>query len=211
MLLLKFKKFLSYLSLSLSLSLTHTYTLSLTHSQFNRPLTLCKDTIQTRNRKSNGGKSKKKGKKSSTIAPLPPSSLEAAAAASRHNYIIATTQGAFPTPPAVPDGTHYATDPALFPTYAACSYPPAYASNGYPCDGYAAQCHEDIKPHITSTTSAFNIISPNSACYSPASSSSTPGIHSSPQSAFSPFASDHSNNSPLQPTTPQPSAPSPLM
>ena len=70
------------------------------------------------------------------------------------------------------------------------------ASNGYPCYGYTAQCHEDIKPHITSTTCAFNVIPPNSACYSPASSSSTPGIHSSPQSAFSPFASDHSNNSP---------------
>lgn len=189
--------------------------LSLSLTQFNRPLTLCKDTIQTRNRKSNGGKSKKKGKKSSTVAPLPASSIEAAAAAaaaSRHNYIIATTQGAFPSPPAAgPDITHYATDPGLFPAYAACSYPPAYASNGYPCDGYAAQCHEDIKPHVTSTTSAFNIVPPNSACYSPASSTSTPGIHSSPQSAFSPFASDHSSNSPLQPMTPQPSAHSPLM
>ena len=200
------KTFNYYLCLSLSLS----------PSQFNRPLTLCKDTIQTRNRKSNGGKSKKKGKKSSPIAPLPPSSLDAAAAAAaaagRHNYIIATTPGAFPSPPAAtPDGAHYATDPALFPTYAACSYPPAYASNGYPCDGYVTQCHEDIKPHIASTTSAFNIIPPNSACYSPASSTSTPGIHSSPQSAFSPFASDHSNNSPLQPTTPQPSAHSPLI
>ena len=204
------------LSLSLSLSLMHAHTH--THSQFNRPLTLCKDTIQTRNRKSNGGKSKKKGKKSSTIASLHTNPLEAAAAAAagRHNYIIAKTQGAFPSPPATAhDGiaAHYATDPSLFPTYAACSYPPAYASNGYPCDGYAAQCPEDIKPHVVSTTSAFNIVPPNSACYSPASSTSTPGIHSSPQSAFSPFASDHSNsnNSPLQPTTPQPSAHSPLM
>lgn len=172
--------------------------------QFNRPLTLCKDTIQTRNRKSNGGKSKKKGKKTST-SPIQPQPIDPAA---RHNYIIATSQGTFPPPGEA--GVHYA-DPSMFPAYAACSYPPAYASNGgYTCDAYPGHLHEDIKPHIaSSTTSAFNIVPPNSACYSPASSTSTPGIHSSPQSAFSPFPSDHSS-SPLQPTTPQPSA-SPLM
>ena len=178
-----------FLLLSLSLPLSLSLSLS---PQFNRPLTLCKDTIQTRNRKSNGGKSKKKGKKSSNSPP----SLETPG---RHNYIIAATPGAFTSPN---EGGHY-PDPALFPTYAACGYPPAYGTNvGYPMEGYGGQCHEDIKPHITQTTSAFNIIPPNSACYSPASSTSTPGIHSSPQSAFSPFASDHSN-SPLQPTTPQ--------
>lgn len=177
------------------LSHTHTPPPSSSSLQFSRPLTLCKDTIQTRNRKSSGGKTKKKGKKSST-GSLQTQPLEAAG---RHNYIIAAAPGAFPSPG---DGGHY-TDPGLFPTYAACGYSPVYAGNGgYPCDGYATQCHEDIKPHVASTTSAFNIVPPNSACYSPASSTSTPGIHSSPQSAFSPFASDHSN-SPLQPTTPQ--------
>ena len=145
--------------------------------QFSRPLTLVKETIQTRNRKSTG-KSKKKGKKSlPTHLPLtPPLSaglpVDGGSIFSgqlSRNYIVATPNGNYEQPSPSIRYSEY--------NYAPVSYPPppsAYSlgnnlhmynnvdkheRDSYLCEEDMYRGHnEDVKPNIAATTSAFNII-----------------------------------------------------
>lgn len=142
--------------------------------QFSRPLTLVKETIQTRNRKSTG-KSKKKGKKSlPTHLPLtPPLSaglpVDGGSIFSgqlSRNYIVATPNGNYEQPSPSIRYSEY--------NYAPVSYPPSAYSlgnnlhmynnvdkherDGYLCEEEMYRHSEDVKPNIAATTSAFNII-----------------------------------------------------
>lgn len=206
--------------------------------QFSRPLTLVKETIQTRNRKSTG-KSKKKGKKSlSSHLPLtPPLSaglpVEGGSIFSgqlSRNYIVATPSGNYEQPsPPVCYGEY---------NYAPISYPPTGYSvgsghhnmysklgkqerNDYVCDDEDYPTDEDVKPSVASTTSAFNVItaaphySVNTShgvtrAQESIDTNITPSgsFHASTFSAFSPFAGD--NTSPVG-RSPTQAAQSPLL
>lgn len=174
---------------------------------------MVKETIQTRNRKSTG-KSKKKGKKSlSSHLPLtPPLSaglpVEGAGIFSGQiprNYIVATPSGNY--------------EQSSTPVYGEYNYTPlCYPPSGYnhlqmyskmekqEQNEYEEEYpnNEDVKPTITSTTSAFNVITtpPNYAANAVVSrgqesmeNNMTPSdtFHASTYSAFSPFASDNSS------------------
>ena len=202
--------------------------------QFNRPLSLCKDSIQTRNRKSSS-KSKKKGKKSPYPSPLvkhpllntmtgelpvypnPLSQLP--------NYIISTQTGNYPSQVEPTQAAMYnssCNDGSVY-TYASACPPHVYSSIPTNAglhyeNGYGMQ--EDVKPRIAAAGSAFSILptsgySPNNCGSSSTGSSTDSGIdasmangsfHSSPYSAFSPFGDNRS--SPPGPHTPQQASPS---
>lgn len=197
--------------------------------QFSRPLTLVKETIQTRNRKSTG-KSKKKGKKSlSSHLPLtPPLSaglpVDGGSLFSgplSRNYIVATPTGNYE--PSIRYGDY---------NYAPVSYPPSGYGMGnnlhmystiekqerdnYVCedDVYG---NEDVKPNIASTsTSAFNVVTAplhyavnNISRGEDSNMATSTSFHASTYSAFSPFASD--NSSPVGQSPTQVAAQSPLL
>ena len=154
--------------------------------QFHRPLSLCKDSIQTRNRKSNT-KSKKKCKKS--VVPLPSplikhpvttnGSMEMPVYSNpltqthfQPNYIISTQTGNFPSQVEPTQGAMYnnCTEGSAF-SYASSCPPHTYSSvpsTGSMAihyeNGYGMQ-QEDVKPRITTAGSAFSVL-PTSG-YSP--------------------------------------------
>lgn len=196
--------------------------------QFSRPLTLVKETIQTRNRKSTG-KSKKKGKKSSLPSHIP---LTPPLSAGLHvdgsslfsgpmsrNYIVTTPTGNYEQPSIRYGDYNYAP-----------VYPPAgYGNNlhmygtvqkqerdDYVCEDDVYQGNEDVKPCIASTTSAFNVVAAPlhyaansvSSCED-ANMATSSSFHASTYSAFSPFASD--NGSPVVQSPNQVAAQSPLL
>jgi len=127
-------------------------------------------------------------------------------------YVIAAPTGSYA--PAEPPRSVFSQDNAYGGSYTSSygghGYQPTNTSNGYGCGRYISH-EEDIKPNISTTTSAFSL---PSNCYSPGNSTSVTAVsvdsgiengmgngsfHSSPYSAFSPFGSDH--DSPLQPTS----------
>lgn len=127
---------------------------------------------------------------------------------SPHNYIVAAPSGAYdhPSPP-IRYGDY---------NYAAMSYPPSgysiannYSSVDKQRESYGCDSADDIKPTITSTTSAFNIVAPPQ--YAANTSNNVPNIdkavdntpgsfQASTYSAFSPFESDHSSPLSQSPT-----------
>ena len=169
----------------------HTHTHTHTHTQFNRPLTLCKDTIQTRNRKSTGKKSKKSksSKSSSTVSStvaslLPPSQPLTSVITHPHlqssstavdsmfppvPYVITAPSGPYPSPDA-PRSVFSQEGATVYGGSYTSSYPaPSFpATSVYDCGRYASH-QEDIKPNISATTSAFAL--PHSSCYSSVNSS----------------------------------------
>lgn len=203
---------------------------------FSRPLTLVKETIQTRNRKSTG-KSKKKGKKSmSSHLPLTPP-LSAGLPVDggglfsgplSRNYIVAAPPANYePVPSSAIRYGEY--------NYAPVSYPPSgycvgnnlhmYGNvekqerDAYVCED-VYQNNEDVKPSIASTTSAFNIITapPHYVVNSVSrgnemvetNMATSSSFQASTYSAFSPFASD--GGSPVGVgQSPTQVAPSPLL
>lgn len=197
--------------------------------QFPRPLTLCKDTIQTRNRKSSG-KSKKKSKKSSTSSSSTASSPSTPLVGSGHMASVIslpgqTSPGIDSTYVSSPYGRSYSlpTPTGAYSPYetqrSAVGYGPetssyfGYSPTAYGYTPCSYTSSEDVKPVIQVTSSAFSV-APTS-CYSPEGGMEQVQVqgqavvdnrfHSSPYSAFSPFASEH--NSPIQPTTPQTHSP----
>lgn len=143
-------------------------------------MTLVKETIQTRNRKSTG-KSKKKGKKSmSTHLPLtPPLSAGLVTEGSSGNifsgqlspcnYILSTPSSAYEQqqpPPAPPRYGDYNYAPVSFATANGYSHAPQHHVYGkqerseYVCeeDAYGPDELVDLKPSIAATTTAFNVI-----------------------------------------------------
>lgn len=139
-------------------------------------MTLVKETIQTRNRKSTG-KSKKKKKSLSAHLPLtPPLSAGLATEGSGNifsghlspcNYIVATPSIGYEQALPPRYGAEYYA-PISFASTTGYSNAPhlMYASEGkqerpdYVCeeDSYGAGEVEDMKPNIAATTSAFNVI-----------------------------------------------------
>ena len=193
--------------------------------QFNRPLTLCKDTIQTRNRKSSGKKKSKGSKKSSSLPTtpslLPPLSVATVQAAMEspypgaRNFVIGGPGSNFssPSPSYSPEQHTPYTQAAQFnyniPYSQAPPPPPTYPiSSGY--SNYPTM-EKDVKPCLPAS-SAFSVAS--TAVYTPLGNSSpvgsieggsmepipNNGFHSSPYSAFSPFPAEQTA-SPLQPPT----------
>ena len=203
--------------------------------QFNRPLSLCKDSIQTRNRKSNS-KSKKKGKKSPYPSPLVKHPMTSSSSVDLPvypnpltqipNYIISTQTGNYPSQVEPTQSAMYnnsCNDGSVY-TYASSCPPQVYSSipstGGLPPpyeNGYGLQ--EDVKPRISAGSSAFSVLptpgySPNNCGSSSSGSNADSGIeasmangsfHSSPYSAFSPFGD--SRSSPPGPHTPQQASP----
>lgn len=202
--------------------------------QFNRPLTLCKDSIQTRNRKSNS-KSKKKGKKSLYPSPLAKHPITGGVSGgdlpvypnplSQLPYVISTQTGNYPSQVEPTQAAMYnnsCNDGSIY-TYASGCPPQVYSSmpsNGGGIhfeNGYGIS--EDVKPRIAGAGSAFSVLptsgySPNNCGSSSTGSSTDSGIevsmangsfHSSPYSAFSPFGDNRS--SPPNPHTPQQASP----
>ncbi len=203
--------------------------------QFNRPLTLCKDSIQTRNRKSNS-KSKKKGKKSLYPSPLIKHPITGGVSggdlpvypnplSQLPNYVISTQTGNYPSQVEPTQAAMYnnsCNDGSIY-TYASGCPPQVYSSmhsNGGGLhfeNGYGIS--EDVKPRIIGAGSAFSVLptsgySPNNCGSSSTGSNTDSGIevsmangsfHSSPYSAFSPFGDNRS--SPPGPHTPQQASP----
>lgn len=190
---------------------------------FNRPLSLCKDTIQTRNRKPSG-KATKKGarKKSSDLSDLS----------------SAVSSGMVTTPPYhselkfspspmgmgyVPAAPPYSMEGGMVPRSFALpppDYPPVYVSQsqggqGFPPPpagegpggrGFAEE--EDTKPFSVAVTSSPYLCSSGHplSVTSEAAGLEAGSFHSSPYSAFSPFPPEHPN-----PSTPTTHSTSPLM
>ena len=201
---------------------THMHTHTHTHTQYPRPLTLCKDTIQTRNRKSTG-KAKKKNKKSSSSSSSPLASTSVTSVISSHPSYMSSPMASFP--PGYAPGTAfplpapayseiqrstYSQESPAFIGYGNGGFPSQCyqaTSGSYPSDGYAEQ---DIKPNIQDLATSTAFPMPPVSCYSPSigmetAETNTPSFHSSPYSAFSPFTSEHpsplSNASPLHPSS----------
>ena len=193
------------------------------HLQYSRPLTLVKETIQTRNRKSTG-KSKKKGKKT-VLAHLPltpplSAGLITEGASGNNvfsnqlspcNYILSAPSASYEQP--LPQ--HYADysyTPVSFAS--ATGYSPAqhhmYSGEGkqqreeYVCEDATYRRPEgmvEIKPNITATTTAAP---PHYVAHTGTGhqvtraepsmdTNMTATFHASTYSAFSPFASNHSS------------------
>ena len=124
------------------------------------------------------------------------------------SYVIATPTAAYALPE--PSRSVFSQDSAV--VYGG-SYTSSYSSHGYQPTNTINRCgcgryishEEDIKPNLSTTTSAFSL---PSSCYSPVNSAvsvdsgietgiGSGSFHSSSYSVFSLFGSDH--DSPLQP------------